>query len=67
MFDCDPIIRWVKTRIVFLGDAAHLPLQYMAQGHAIEYSSGTGFLGVGVLALDQRRPACGGLSWRGLR
>ena len=32
MFDRDPIMSWVKGRIALLGDAAHPPLQYMAEG-----------------------------------
>lgn len=32
MFDRDPIDTWVYGRIALLGDAAHPPLQYMAQG-----------------------------------
>ncbi|MEU7881440.1 FAD-dependent oxidoreductase [Microbispora bryophytorum] len=32
MFDRDPISTWVQGRIALLGDAAHPPLQYMAQG-----------------------------------
>lgn len=32
MFDRNPIMDWVNGRIVLTGDAAHPPLQYMAQG-----------------------------------
>ncbi|MBB6548552.1 FAD-dependent oxidoreductase [Nonomuraea rubra] len=32
MFDRDPIMNWVSGRIVLTGDAAHPPLQYLAQG-----------------------------------
>ncbi|TYB53010.1 FAD-dependent oxidoreductase [Nonomuraea sp. PA05] len=32
MFDRDPIMNWVTGRIVLTGDAAHPPLQYLAQG-----------------------------------
>lgn len=32
MYDRDPIMDWVDGRIALLGDAAHPPLQYMAQG-----------------------------------
>lgn len=32
MFDRDPTTNWVHGRIALLGDAAHPPLQYMAQG-----------------------------------
>ncbi|MEV4222064.1 FAD-dependent monooxygenase [Nonomuraea sp. NPDC049725] len=32
MFDRDPIPNWVRGRIALTGDAAHPPLQYLAQG-----------------------------------
>ena len=32
MFDRDPIPQWVSGRVALLGDAAHPPLQYLAQG-----------------------------------
>lgn len=32
MFSRDPIMNWVKGRIALTGDAAHPPLQYLAQG-----------------------------------
>jgi salicylate hydroxylase len=32
MYDRDPISTWVYGRITLLGDAAHPPLQYLAQG-----------------------------------
>ncbi len=32
MFDREPIMNWVDGRIALLGDAAHPPLQYIAQG-----------------------------------
>lgn len=32
MYDRDPIDRWVAGRLVLCGDAAHPPLQYLAQG-----------------------------------
>lgn len=31
MFDRDPIMNWVHGQIALLGDAAHPPLQYIAQ------------------------------------
>jgi salicylate hydroxylase len=40
MFDRDPIMRWVKGRIALLGDAAHPPLQYMAQGAIMAIEDG---------------------------
>ena len=41
MYDREPILRWVKNRVVLLGDAAHPMLQYIAQGacQAIEDAS----------------------------
>lgn len=32
MFDREPLINWVDGRIALLGDSAHPPLQYIAQG-----------------------------------
>ncbi|MGP3964817.1 FAD-dependent monooxygenase [Nonomuraea sp. 3N208] len=32
MFDREPIMDWVRGRIALTGDAAHPPLQYLAQG-----------------------------------
>jgi salicylate hydroxylase len=32
MYDRDPIMTWVAGRIALTGDAAHPPLQYLAQG-----------------------------------
>jgi len=40
MFDRDPIDSWVHGRIVLLGDAAHPPLQYMAQGAIMAIEDG---------------------------
>jgi 3-hydroxybenzoate 6-monooxygenase len=40
MFDRDPITRWVYGRIVLLGDAAHPPLQYIAQGAIMAIEDG---------------------------
>jgi 3-hydroxybenzoate 6-monooxygenase len=40
MFDRDPIMSWVKARIALLGDAAHPPLQYMAQGAIMAIEDG---------------------------
>ncbi len=40
MFDRDPIETWVHGRIVLLGDAAHPPLQYMAQGAVMAIEDG---------------------------
>ncbi|MFF0449589.1 FAD-dependent monooxygenase [Streptomyces sp. NPDC004609] len=40
MFDRDPIAKWVSGRIALLGDAAHPPLQYMAQGAVMAIEDG---------------------------
>lgn len=40
MFDRDPIMNWVAGRIALLGDAAHPPLQYMAQGAVMAIEDG---------------------------
>ncbi|MDK0523904.1 FAD-dependent oxidoreductase [Streptomyces sp. ML-6] len=40
MFDRDPVETWVHGRIVLLGDAAHPPLQYMAQGAIMAIEDG---------------------------
>jgi salicylate hydroxylase len=57
MFDRDPVSTWVHGNIALLGDAAHPPLQYLAQGAimAIEdgwvLSSHVGRAGIGPAAL----------------
>lgn len=40
MFDRDPIMNWVSGNIVLLGDAAHPPLQYLAQGAVMALEDG---------------------------
>lgn len=40
MFDRDPTMTWVNGRIALLGDAAHPPLQYMAQGAVMAIEDG---------------------------
>ena len=40
MFDRDPIMTWVYGRIALLGDAAHPPLQYIAQGAVMAIEDG---------------------------
>ncbi len=40
MFDRDPISNWLHGRIALLGDAAHAPLQYMAQGAVMAIEDG---------------------------
>jgi 2-polyprenyl-6-methoxyphenol hydroxylase-like FAD-dependent oxidoreductase len=40
MFDRDPVMTWVYGRVVLLGDAAHPPLQYIAQGAIMAIEDG---------------------------
>jgi salicylate hydroxylase len=40
MFDREPTMQWVYGRIALLGDAAHPPLQYMAQGAVMAIEDG---------------------------
>lgn len=40
MLDRDPIDTWVHGRVALLGDAAHPPLQYMAQGAIMAIEDG---------------------------
>ncbi|MFI9605143.1 FAD-dependent oxidoreductase [Streptomyces sp. NPDC052043] len=40
MLDRDPVETWVHGRIALLGDAAHPPLQYMAQGAIMAIEDG---------------------------
>jgi len=40
MFDREPVMTWVKGRIALLGDAAHPPLQYLAQGAIMAIEDG---------------------------
>ncbi|MGV9249394.1 FAD-dependent oxidoreductase [Streptomyces sp. NPDC003710] len=40
MFDRDPIMNWVHGRITLLGDSAHPPLQYIAQGAIMAIEDG---------------------------
>ena len=40
MFDRNPTMNWVFGRVVLLGDAAHPPLQYMAQGAIMAIEDG---------------------------
>jgi len=40
MFDRNPVMEWVYGRVALLGDAAHPPLQYMAQGAIMAIEDG---------------------------
>ncbi|SKG69553.1 2-polyprenyl-6-methoxyphenol hydroxylase-like oxidoreductase [Mycobacteroides abscessus subsp. bolletii] len=40
MFDRNPLTTWVRGRIALLGDAAHPPLQYIAQGAIMAIEDG---------------------------
>ena len=63
MFDRDPIQNWVHGRIALLGDAAHPPLQYMAQGAIMAIEDGW-VLGEHVGAQTQTRTSTGsGVDW----
>ncbi|TYK51303.1 FAD-dependent oxidoreductase [Actinomadura decatromicini] len=59
MFDRDPIDRWVFGRVALLGDAAHPPLQYLAQGAVMAIEDGW------VLAehAARNRSASGAVDW----
>ncbi|TYB44130.1 FAD-dependent oxidoreductase [Actinomadura chibensis] len=59
MFDRDPIDRWVFGRVALLGDAAHPPLQYLAQGAVMAIEDGW------VLAehAARNRSASGDVDW----
>jgi len=60
MFDRDPITTWVHHNIALLGDAAHPPLQYMAQGAIMAIEDGW------VLAKHvAARRADGSIDWQG--
>ena len=59
MFDRDPIMNWITGRIALLGDAAHAPLQYMAQGAIMAIEDGW-VLGEHV---KRCRTATGTLDW----
>ena len=63
MFDRDPIATWVTGRVALLGDAAHPPLQYMAQGAIMAVEDGW-VLAEHVAAQDATRTASGsGVDW----
>ncbi|GII64821.1 3-hydroxybenzoate 6-hydroxylase [Sphaerisporangium krabiense] len=63
MYDRDPIMTWVSGRIALLGDAAHPPLQYMAQGAIMAIEDGW-VLGEQVAAQGARRTGQGsGVDW----
>jgi salicylate hydroxylase len=59
MFDRDPIATWVHGRIALLGDAAHAPLQYIAQGAIMAIEDGW-VLGEHV---SRSRTATGTVDW----
>jgi 2-polyprenyl-6-methoxyphenol hydroxylase-like FAD-dependent oxidoreductase len=40
MFDREPVDRWVRGRLALLGDSAHPPLQYLAQGAIMAIEDG---------------------------
>ena len=57
MFDRDPVMTGVSGRIALLGDAAHPPLQYLAQGAIMAIEDGW------VLTHHVGRDAAGGINW----
>ncbi|WP_193386486.1 FAD-dependent oxidoreductase [Streptomyces xiaopingdaonensis] len=59
MLDRDPVDTWIHGRVALLGDAAHPPLQYMAQGAIMAIEDGW------VLArhVARRLGGAGGLDW----
>ena len=59
MYDRDPILTWIHGRIALLGDAAHPPLQYMAQGAIMAIEDGW-VLSEHVARLRRRH---GGVDW----
>ncbi|WP_049560925.1 FAD-dependent monooxygenase [Nonomuraea sp. SBT364] len=61
MYDRDPIMTWVDGCVALLGDAAHPPLQYLAQGAVMAIEDGW------VLArhVAARRAGDGSIDWRG--
>ncbi|NED75666.1 NAD(P)-binding protein [Streptomyces sp. SID9944] len=59
MFDRDPVMNWVHGRIALLGDAAHPPLQYIAQGAIMAIEDGW-VLGEHVA---RHRAADGAVDW----
>jgi len=59
MYDRDPLMTWVTGRIALLGDAAHPPLQYIAQGAVMAIEDGW-VLGEQVA---QSRTTGGGVDW----
>lgn len=63
MFDRNPIMNWVTGRIALLGDAAHPPLQYMAQGAIMAIEDGW-VLAEHVAAQEAARTGSGsGVDW----
>ena len=63
MFDRDPIDSWLHGRVALLGDAAHPPLQYMAQGAVMALEDGW-VLAEHVGAQAARRDETGsGVDW----
>jgi len=59
MFDREPLMNWLHGNVVLLGDAAHPPLQYIAQGAIMAIEDGW-VLGEHVA---RHRDADGGVDW----
>lgn len=59
MFDRNPIMNWRHGNIVLLGDSAHAPLQYMAQGAIMAIEDGY----VMAQHVARNRAADGAIDW----
>ena len=59
MYDRNPIMNWLNGRIALLGDAAHPPLQYMAQGAIMAIEDGW----VMAQHVERNRDADGNVDW----
>ncbi len=63
MFDRDPIMNWVFGRVALLGDAAHPPLQYMAQGAIMAIEDGWVLAEHAGAQHAQRSDTSSGIAW----
>ncbi|MFJ8026800.1 FAD-dependent oxidoreductase [Streptomyces sp. NPDC096311] len=63
MFDREPLMKWVAGRIALLGDAAHPPLQYMAQGAVMAVEDGWVLAQHVGAQLAKRSGAGSGVDW----
>lgn len=63
MFDREPIMDWVDGRIALLGDSAHAPLQYMAQGAIMAIEDGWVLAQHVAAQTPQRTDSGSGVDW----